>query len=63
MQLVIQVDRQFGRTVMLHPGVTGVANDREHPGTAVATVKAAEVFMSAQVSFLDPRLGHPFRPE
>src|SRR2546426_929637 len=52
MQLIIEGDRQFRRAVMLHPGIAGVPNDREQPGPAIATVKAAEVPKSAQVSFL-----------
>src|SRR5437870_2670448 len=62
MQLIIEGDRQFRRAVMLHPGVAGVPNDREQPGPAVATVKAAEVFKGAQVSFLNHVFGIGFVP-
>src|SRR5262249_47695598 len=45
------------RTVVLEPGVTGMAHDREQPGAALPTVKAAKEFPGAHVRLLD----HLFR--
>jgi hypothetical protein len=49
--------RQLVRTVVLQPGVAGMAHDREQPGAALPTVQAAKEFPGPYLRFLDHLFG------
>ncbi len=48
--------REVVRTVLLQPGVTGVAHNREQPGAARLAMKTVKEFPGPYIRFLD----HPF---